>query len=179
MDFVTILVTTGVSLAQKILFSWFEEGRSKVKISQLEATIEEMSKHEAASVRVREDELRKMTRHLVNELIAESPKMSYGQPRFREPVLNLDFNPKDSASSKQLLHELHTRLNAIADREKKNAAPSNQQALAYVIVPPPSTPAAPPGLPPAPRDKPTDGDLSKELITDLQRRIADRENPRQ
>jgi hypothetical protein len=179
MEFVSILVTAGVTLAEKMLFSWFEQGRSKVKISQLEATIEEMSKREAASVRVREDELRKMTRHLVNELIAESPKMTYGQPHFRGPVLNLDFDPKDPASSKQLLLDLQTRLSKIAEREKANAVPDKPQQAGFEIVPPPSTAGVQRGLPPVQRDKPPGGELSKELLSDLERRIADRENPRQ
>lgn len=116
-DFVTPLLVTGFSLSRKIVFSWFEEGKSDVKLSRLEASIAELSTREAERLGLREDDLRRITDDMIKELIAGAPQLSYVKPRFRRQVVRLDFDPTNPASSNELLNDLEIRLRDLLEEK--------------------------------------------------------------
>jgi hypothetical protein len=116
-NFVTPLLAIGFSLSRKIVFSWFEEGKSDVKLSRLEASIAELSTHEAERLGLREDDLRRITDDMIKELIAGAPQLSYVKPRFRRQVVRLDFDPTNPASSNELLNDLEIRLRDLLEEK--------------------------------------------------------------
>lgn len=164
-DFVTMLVGAGITLAEKVVFSWFENGRAKVRVSQLEQTIADLAAKEAERSKIQEAELRRITERIIKDLIADSPKLSYVKPRFHETVVSLDFDPKDPVSSNALLSDLQARIAPIARKEIAPPAPD----ASFEIVPPP--PAEPPAKPQPAR--------ASELLRELRERITDRESPRE
>jgi hypothetical protein len=180
-DFVTPLVAAGFSLAEKIVFSWFEEGKSNVRVSRIETAIASLSAHEAERLRLREDDLMQVTDGIIRELISAAPQLSYVKPRFQEPVVRLDFDPKSPASSNQLLRDLKVRLGEIASKKnivdptaaRKGVDSSHQrpERASYEILPPTENSPKPP-------ESKEDRIRSSELLGELQRRISDRENPR-
>ncbi|MBF6333952.1 hypothetical protein [Nocardia transvalensis] len=179
-DFVALLAAAGISLAEKVIFSWFEEGRTTVKVSQLEKQIAELTAKECERVKIEEHELRRVTEGIIKELIAESPRLSYVKPRFHKTVVNLDFDPKDPASSKDLMRELQGRLAGIAKKEVAMASPAEQPnigrtaAVGYEIVPPATT-----AHPPRVRAAESRHDRSAELLREMRKRITDREGGRE
>ena len=116
-DFIAPLLAAGFSLARKIVVSWFEEGKSDIKLSRLEASIVELSIREAERLGLREDDLRKITDIMIKKLIAGAPQLSYVKPRFRGSVVRLDFDPTNPASLNDLLQDLKDRLRDFFEEE--------------------------------------------------------------
>jgi hypothetical protein len=182
-DIITPLLAAGFSLAEKVIFSWFEGGKSEVRISRLEASINELSGREAERLRLRQDDLRQITDQIIRELVAAAPQLSYVKPRFQEPVVKLDFDPKNPDSSKELLQDLRGRLTSIRQKEMASAhalgqradvaVPAEGQSRIYEVLPP----ATHDGAKSEP-ERQRQGNRSSELLQDLLRRIAERENPR-
>lgn len=146
-DVVGTLLTAGLSLASKLIMSWVEKGRDRVKVSEVESSITREVKEEAARLRVRVDDLEQATQKMLRELVDRSPEISYSRGRlFPAPALDLRFDRHDPASSKQLLSDLRARVAAISadltqaqtsddadgdDESQKSAAPK-------VVIDPPS-----------------------------------------
>jgi len=141
----------------------------------MQSTIAELSKNEANRRRVRDDDLRIVTEKLLNELISSAPQLSYVKPRLQESIVNIDFNPKDPASSNSLLHDLQARLVNIAENERKSGIASSsagdRSPVEYEIIPKSTD------VPPTHHAPERDG-RSMELLDELSRRVAERENPR-
>ena len=92
-DFLTPLISAGFSLAEKIVFSWFEQGKSDIRLSRVEEAVAQLAQPEAERLRLREDDLQRVTDDILRRLIASSPHMSYVKPRFHETVIRLDYDP--------------------------------------------------------------------------------------
>jgi hypothetical protein len=112
-DVAGALLTAGLSLASKLIVSWVEHGRSRVKVAEVESSIAREAAEEAARLRVRVDDLERATFQMMRELVARTPQISYSRS-FTGPVLDLQFDPHNPASSKQMLNDLRFRVGEIS-----------------------------------------------------------------
>lgn len=180
-EVVSALITAGASLAEKIISSWIERGVSKVKIARLEDQIADLSRREAERLRLREDDLAQVTDRIVKRVIRESPQLAFVKQHLHKPVISIDFNPADEASSDALLKDLRRRLKLVAEEEKvapvADQGPSgpldNDGSVQYEIVAPGDHT----------NDRPDEDETaqhrSAELLAELHHRVSERENPRQ
>ena len=199
LDLGQLLVSAGLSLAEKVVFTWFQEGRTSVKQSKVQHEVAELAKREAVRTSLREDELQEMTERLLEKLVEESPRLAYVKAPLHEPKIKLDVDLRDARSSNELLSELRSRLGWLADQQVVLAGPapempqgkdiSQSEGSGYKIVPPLDQRAVPGASPAAPQKHPTgrhgtaSADESRsrasELLADLARRVDEKENRRE
>jgi hypothetical protein len=200
MDLGSVLISTGLSLAEKIVFSWFQEGRSRVKQDRIDRDVAELARQEAIRYRLREDDLQRVTERLLQELVAGSPQLAYVKQRLKDPVIQLDVDLKNPASSSELLQDLKARLGLIAQQEIASARSADNDVpsttgqvtspVNYEIVEPnhrhnPTSDAI--GAPVAGIARPDFSHQARsdvghtrasELLDELNRRVDEREHPR-
>jgi uncharacterized caspase-like protein len=113
-DVAGALLTAGLSLASKLIVSWVERGRSRVRVAEVESSIAREAAEEAARLRVRVDDLERATHQMLRELVARTPQISYSRSAIGPAVLDLRFDPRDPASSKQMISDLRYRVSEIS-----------------------------------------------------------------
>lgn len=178
MDLGGVLLGAALRVVERLVFSWVERGKSKVKTTDVDAELLKEVRAEADRLRVRVDDLEHETRNVMNQLVAQSDSLAFTKG-FTGPALQLRYDPHVAASGKELLAELQARLHDIsADLQspqpaqpdgavsKKESSPVTDEALRDE---PKSTVA-----PSTSEVKPT----SREMLQDLRRRVSEAENPR-
>ncbi len=173
------LLTAGLFLASKLIMSWVEKGRDRVKVSEVESSITKEATEEAGRLRVRVDDLEQATHKMLRELVDRSPEISYSRGRLSAPALALEFNPRDPASSKQLLSDLRARVTAISadliqaqtsDSAASDADDDGQKSTApKVVIDPPSDEG---------HASSKEKRRSAEMIEQLRARVAEAEQQR-
>lgn len=167
------LLTAGLSLAQKLIVSWVEHGRSRVKVTEVESAIAREAAEEAARLRVRVDDLERATQQMMRELVARTPQMSYSRGRgpIGPPALDLQFDPRNPESSKQLLSDLRFRVGEISADLIQH--PSQDGALDIPKVVIESRPDSASG-----KSEAAEKRQSAALIDELRGRVRKAEGPR-
>lgn len=187
-DFTTMGAAAGLNLAQRLLYQWITKGKVRVKTSKIDADIAHAAREEADRLRMRVDDLENFTRQLLEQLVVITPQLTYVRPRLRAPELLIDFNPRDSQSSKELLQQLDSRVKLIADEVSpptraphiprggeatlttEDVGTMPPTSAGFTVVEPAQTTAVS-ELSPA-------SSTAQQMLEDLRRRVEERENPR-
>jgi hypothetical protein len=194
-DPITPLITAGVTLAEKIIFSWYEKGGRSVRLSELEEIVQELARHEAERQSYEWNDLRSITERLLRTVIDESPYLAMTSHPFKGRTIELVVSESAREPSGQLLVDLKQRLDRIAEREirsrgseVKHEIETESEGVGDLSSQTPNTERE--GEPnefvilgPVPDPQSEEIDLrvrkrSREMIRDLERRVRDREDPR-
>lgn len=171
-DVAAALLTAGLSLSQKLIMSWVEHGRSRVKVSEVESSIAKEAALEAERLRVRVDDLERAAQQMMREIVARTPQMSYSRPRLGSAVLDMQFDPHDPASSKQMLSDLRLRIAEISASVAQPTAESEAADLPKVTVDPDPAEGS------VRQDGARKRRRSADMIQELQGRVREAEGPR-
>jgi hypothetical protein len=171
-DVAAALLTAGLSLSQKLVMSWVEHGRSRVKVSEVESSIAKESVLEAERLRVRVDDLERAAQQMMREIVARTPQMSYSRPRLGPAVLDMQFDPHNPASSKQMLSDLRLRIAEISASVAQPTAEGEPPALPKVTIDPD------PAEDSVGQDGVGERRRSAEMIEELRGRVREAEGPR-
>lgn len=125
-DVTAAVRTAGLSVAQNLIVSWIEHGRIRVEVTEVESSIARQADEEAARIRVRADDLSRATQQMMRELVGRTPQLSYSLGA-TGPALELQFDPRDPAASKQLLSDLRLRAGEISADLIRQPEPGNPQ----------------------------------------------------
>lgn len=171
-DVAAALLTAGLSLSQKLIMSWIEHGRSQVKVSEVESSIAKEAALEAERLRVRVDDLERAAQQMMREIVARSPQMSYSRPKLGSAVLDMQFDPRNPASSKQMLSDLRLRIAEISASVTQSAAESEPTEIPKVTIDPD------PAEDGVRQDGAGEKRRSAEMIQELRGRVREAEGPR-
>jgi len=181
-DIASALFVAGLGLAQKLIYRWITEGKSRIKVADVDAQIASQSKEEADRLRLRVDDLEKATQSMLRRLVTEMPGLSYAKPPLHSSSLVLDFNPRDPRSSKNLLEELSTKVNQMTLSAHVGVPPEPSGTQNPMPDGPPvGTASAVPSAnivkkrtaEPAPTMS-----VSAQMLSDLKRKVEDAEDQR-
>lgn len=171
-EIASALVTAGLSLAQKLIMSWIERGRSRVKVAEVNSSIAKEAAQEAERLRVRVDDLEHATHQMMREIVARSPQLSYSR-RLGSAALDLQFDPRNPASSKQMISDLRARVAEIS----ADVSP-RQRPEAADEIPVPEVVVEPRVGSRSEQTRPTDMNRSAAMIDELRDRVREAEDPR-
>jgi hypothetical protein len=170
-DVAGALLAAGLSLASKLVVSWVERGRSRVKVSEVESSIAKEAAEEAARLRVRVDDLERATAQMLRELVARTPQISYSRGFIGSASIDLQFDPHDPASSKQMINDLRFRVGEIsADLIHQSQADDTKDVI-KVVIEPETDPAVE-------YDRAPENRRSAKMIEDLRDKVRDAEDRR-
>jgi hypothetical protein len=170
-DVAGVLLAAGLSLASKLIVSWVEHGRARVKVSEVDSSIAREATEEAARLRVRVDDLERATHEMMREIVARTPQISYSRGLIGPAALDLQFDPRDPASSKQMINDLRSRVGEIsADLIHRPLSDKASDAPRVIIEAEPESENEKGGSPGKRR--------SAKMIEDLRDKVRDAENPR-
>lgn len=174
MDFAGPLLAAGLNLAQRLIVSWVEHGKSRVKLSEVDQSIAKEAQAEADRLRLRVDDLERATHRMLSELFHRTPQISYSRAGFPgSPSMDLQFNPRDPKSSKAMLADLKARVAELnGELVKWDSAP------AVTAVPQIIFDADAPADTPSSTSLGAKRGLSGAMIEELRDRVRRAENPR-
>jgi hypothetical protein len=164
-DIATLLIASGLRLAEQLVLSWVKSGKSEVKVSEVDSSIAKEAQREAERLRVRVDDLERETRRMFEQLVSSTPELSYAKPRLHS-ALTIDYDPRDPASSKELLARLHERVQELMPTDRTSP-------IEQVGAPPSDTPKVSVTV-----QEPHEIERSKQMLEDLKDRIQRRESER-
>lgn len=179
-DLATLLVASGLRLAENLILGWVKAGRSEVKVTEVDASIARGAQAEAERLRVRVDDLERETRRMMEQLVAASPELSYAKPRFSSK-LTIDYNPRDPASSKNLLAALHSRVEELMPTERlaesRDATSSDLETIGLAELQDDQSEAGTATISVVPAESHA-ATRSRQMLDDLQSRVKSRESNR-
>ncbi|MFC9688278.1 hypothetical protein ACFTSF_07025 [Kribbella sp. NPDC056951] len=120
-DIAALLVASGLRIVEELVMGMVKAGKSEVPVSQIDASIAREARARADRLQVRVDDLERETHRMFEQLVVSSPELSYAKPRLKSK-LTLDYDPKDPASSKEMLVALSARVQRLMPDEAKPTA---------------------------------------------------------
>jgi hypothetical protein len=163
-DIATLLIASGLRLAEQLVLTWVKSGKSEVKVSEVDSSIAKEAQREAQALRVRVDDLERETRRMLDQLVSSTPELSYAKPRLHS-ALTIDYDPRDSASSRELLARLHKRV--------QDLMPADDTLSIDQVAPQSDTPKVSVTV-----QEPQEIERSKQMLEDLKERVQRRESER-
>ncbi|MFK4088284.1 hypothetical protein ACI2LF_29495 [Kribbella sp. NPDC020789] len=154
-DLAALLVASGLRIVEELVLGLVKAGKSEVPVSQIDASIAREARANADRLQVRVDDLERETHRMFEQLVLSSPELSYAKPRLKSK-LTLDYDPRDPASSKEMLLALSTRVQKLMPDQAKAAA--GEVSVTEVAAESPNR--------------------SRQMLDDLQARVQQRESDR-